>query len=229
MPFRTEPLINDEIYHIVNRGVASMVIFPDDRHYQRALETTLYYQNKKISLRYSYFSRLTTSEKKELLSKLEKLNQPQVEIICYCLMPTHVHFLLKQVVDNGVTNFMRKFTSSYSHYFNIKNKRFGPLFQGRFKAVRIESEQQLLHVSRYIHLNPYSSGLVKKIADLKNYFHSSLPEYLGLVKDNICQKDDVLSCFKKPGSYQDFIFGQADYQRELEILKHVMLENPEID
>ena len=144
-------------------------------------------------------------------------------------MPNHIHLLLKQVTDNGITDFMWKVSDSYTHYFNIKKSRKVPLFEGRFKSVRIESEQQLLHVSRYIHLNPYSSGLVKKISELKDYAYSSLPEYFGLIKNGICQKDIVLSYFKKPGSYKDFIVGQADYQRELEILKHVILENPEAD
>lgn len=227
MPGRPEPLVTGEFYHIVNRGVASMPIFLDNRHYQRCLDTILYYQHQRLPLRYSYFTRLTLSEKSEVLSKLS--SEFFIELICYCLMPNHIHFLLKQITDSGISDFMRKFSNSYTRYFNVKNKRIGPIFQGRFKSVRIESEQQLLHVSRYIHLNPYSSGVVKKISDLKDYSFSSLPEYCGLTKNEICQKDDVLSYFKKPGSYEDFIVGQADYQRERAILKHVMLENPEVD
>lgn len=229
MPQRIEPLITDEIYHIVNRGVASMPIFIDDRQYQHFLETVLYYQNRNSPLRYSYFSRLPQEDKTKTLLKLDQTKEYFVDIIGYCLMPNHIHFLLKQLVDGGITHFMRKLSDSYTHYFNIMHSRKGPLFQGRFKSVRIETEQQLLHVSRYIHLNPYSSGIVKTIAGLRQYPYSSLSEYLGLTKSEICQKDIVLSYFRKLGSYEDFISCQADYQRELEILKHVMLENPEVD
>ena len=129
------------------------------------------------------------------------------------------------VTENGISSFMLKFSDSYTRYFNTKNKRIGPIFQGRFKSVRVESEQQLLHVSRYIHLNPYSSGIVKTVADLKKYYYSSLPEYLGLTKNEICQKEIVTGYFQKPGSYQEFVFEQADYQRELAMIKHLLLEN----
>ena len=224
MPIREDPLVDGEIYHIINKGVASMSIFIDDRHYQRFLETALYYQHKNPPLRYSYFERLAQADKADALLKLSQAKK-FVDIICFCLMPNHFHFLLKQVADNGISEFMRKFSESYTHYFNVKHSRKGPLFQGRFKSVRIESEQQLLHVSRYIHLNPYSSGIVKTVADLKKYYYSSLPEYLGLTKNEICQKEIVTGYFQKPGSYQEFVFEQADYQRELALIKHLLLEN----
>lgn len=229
MPIRNDPLVAGEIYHIVNRGVASMSIFINDRHYQRALETIFYYQHKNPPLRYSYFFRQTQSAKTESSLKLNADKEYSVEIISYCLMPNHIHLLLKQTTDNGISEFMRKFSDSYTRYFNVKNKRIGPIFQGPFKSVRIETEQQLLHVSRYVHLNPYSSGLVKSINDLKQYPYSSLPEYLGKTNYSYCQKDTILNYFKKTNSYREFIFEQADYQRELAMIKHLLLENPELE
>lgn len=227
MPLRPEPLVAGEIYHIFNRGVASMEIFKDDRHFQRFLETALYYQHHKLPLRYSYFARLAQSAKTDALAKLSK--EYFVEIISYCLMPNHFHFLLKQITDNGISDFMMKFCDSYTRYFNTKNNRVGPILQGRFKSVRIETEQQLLHVSRYIHLNPYSSGIVKHLEDLPHYQYSSLPEYLGLIKNPFCQKEMVLSYFKNLNSYKEFVFEQADYQRELALIKHLLLENLDYD
>ncbi|MFH0943350.1 MAG: transposase [Candidatus Beckwithbacteria bacterium] len=224
MPGRETPLITGEIYHIINRGVTAQTIFSCQRHYQRALEIMLYYQNQNPHLRYSYFSALTFSAKTEKLNQLRKNNELLVEIFAYCFMPNHFHFLLKQLVDNGISNFLSKFSNSYTRYFNTKHNRIGPLFQGKFKSVRIESEQQLLHVSRYIHLNPYSSGVIKSKHDLYQYQYSSLPEYLSLTKKSFCQKDIILNYFKKSGTYQNFIFDQADYQRELEVIKHLVLE-----
>lgn len=229
MPIRNDPLVAGEIYHIVNRGVASMPIFISDRHYQRALETISYYQHKNPPLRYSYFSRQIQSAKTESILKLNEDKEYFVEIICYCLMPNHIHFLLKQITDNGISEFMGKFSNSYTRYFNVKHKRIGPIFQGPFKSVRVETEQQLLHVSRYIHLNPYSSGIIKSIKDLQQYSYSSLSEYLGKTNYSYCQKDIILDYFKKSGSYLDFIYGHAESQKELARIKHLLLENLETD
>lgn len=229
MPVRNDPLVAGEIYHIVNRGVASMPIFINYRHYQRALETISYYQHKNSPLRYSYFSRQIQSAKTESILKRNEDKEYSVEIICYCLMPNHIHFLLKQLTDNGISEFMGKFSNSYTRYFNVKNKRIGPIFQGPFKSVRVETEQQLLHVSRYIHLNPYSSGIIKSIKEIQQYPYSSLSEYLGKTNYSYCQKEIVLNYFKKPGSYLDFIYGHAESQRELAKIKHLLLENLETD
>ena len=139
-------------------------------------------------------------------------------------MPNHFHLLLEQSVDNGISNFMSKFANSYTRYFNTKNKRIGPIFQGKFKSVLVETESQLLHLSRYIHLNPYSAGLAENINQLDKYQYSSLPEYLHLTNTNYCQKDIVLSYFKQKNSYRNFVYDHADHQRNLQNIKKVMLD-----
>lgn len=224
MPGRETPLVTGEIYHIVNRGVAAMNIFRSDRHYRHALETALYYQNQRPPLRYSYFSALSYSEKAEKLKKIKSRNDFLVEILCYCLMPNHFHFLLKQLVDNGISNYLSKFSNSFTRYFNTKHNRIGPLFQGKFKSVHVDNEQQLLYLSRYIHLNPYSSGIVKHLKDLPDYQYSSLLEYLGLNNNQHCNKEMILGYFRSKNSYKDFVFEQAYAQRELDIIKHSTLE-----
>lgn len=224
MPGRETPLVTGGIYHIVNRGVASQQIFSCQRHYQRTLEIILYYQNRKPPLRYSYFSSLPQSLRAEKLSQLNKQKDFLVEILAYCLMPNHFHFLLKQSVDNGISNYLSKFSNSYTRYFNSKHNRVGPLLQGKFKSVQIASEEQLLHLSRYIHLNPYSSGIVKHLKDLNQYPYSSLPEYLGLNDNHFCSKDMILSYFKSKNSYQNFVFNQAYAQKDLDIIKRHTLE-----
>jgi putative transposase len=221
MPGRKTPLITDSIYHIFNRGVASMPIFLDERHYWRCLDTLLYYQEESPKIRFSYFSR------QQFLDKDKKPNKPKqhlVKIISYCFMPNHFHLLLEQSVDNGISNFMSKFANSYTRYFNTKNKRIGPIFQGKFKSVLVETESQLLHLSRYIHLNPYSAGLAENINQLDKYQYSSLPEYLHLTNTNYCQKDIVLSYFKQKNSYRNFVYDHADHQRNLQNIKKVMLD-----
>ncbi|MBN1262974.1 MAG: transposase [Candidatus Pacebacteria bacterium] len=163
-------------------------------------------------------------DKENLKKELRKKKDFLVEIVAYCLMPNHFHLLVKQAKDRGIRNFITKSCNSYSHYFSTKYKRKGPLFEGRFKAIRVETEEQLIHLSRYIHLNPYSSYLVKNFKKLAAYPFSSLPEYLNNIKDPICQKEIVLSYFSGFEDYKKFVFRQAEYQRELGKIKHLALE-----
>lgn len=93
-------------------------------------------------------------------------------------MPNHFHLLLKQTKENGISKLVANFQNSYTRYFNLKNERVGPLFQGVFKALRVKTDEQLIHVSRYIHLNPYSSSVIKSFEELKRYPWSSVEEYL---------------------------------------------------
>lgn len=225
MPGRDIPLVTNEIYHVLNRGTASQPSFLEKRDYLRAQELMRYYQNKDLPFKYSLFNTFSKERKREILEKLKEAKDILVEIISYCFMPNHFHFLLKQKAENGISKFMGNFTNSYTRYFNAKNKRTGALFEGKFKAKRVETLEQLLHLSRYIHLNPYTSYVIKTFEDLKNYPYSSLPEFLGEeVEDEICQKEIILDNFENKEAYQKFIFDQADYQRRLEEIRHLVLE-----
>ena len=158
------------------------------------------------------------------MMSLKKKAMYLVSIISFVLMPNHFHFLLKQNVENGISLFLAQFQNSYTRYFNTKNRRQGHLLQGQFKAVRIEDDDQLLHVRRYIHLNPYVSYVVKDIKELEEYKYSSFPEYLNHEKNEICNKPIVLSHFPTIKQYKKFITDQADYQRELGQIKHLVME-----
>lgn len=224
MPGRKIPLITAQVYHVLNRGISLQPTFVSRKDYRRAIEVLRYYQNGKPPLRYSQFLTLTNERRKQILDGLSEKREFLVEIIAYCLMPNHFHFLIKQLKEVGISKFMSNFTNSYTRYFNVKNKRNGPLFEGKFKAIRIETDEQLLHLSRYIHLNPYSSYVVKTLKDLKNYAFSSFSEYLGNSEVNMCSKEIVLGQFINVESYKKFVFDQADYQRALEKIKHLALE-----
>ncbi|MBA7490358.1 hypothetical protein ES702_00896 [subsurface metagenome] len=225
MPGRKIPLVTNEIYHVFNKGVADSPIFKNKRDYQKALETFLYYQIKNIPIRYSKFRKLSIDQRKDLIKNVKEKHGYLVEIIAFCLMPNHFHFILKQKEEVGISKFISNFSNSYSRYFNIKQKRIGSLFQGRFKAVRVETDTQLLHLSRYIHLNPYTSYLVKNIRDLENYLYSSFLKYIGKNDLKICVKEIVINQFKNPIDYKEFVFDHADYQRNLERIKNLALES----
>lgn len=225
MPGRKFPLVTNQIYHVFNRGVAHQPTFIDKRDYLRAIDSMTYYQNAKPTLKYAKFLKLSIQEREKFWEKLKNDEDKIIEIICYCFMPNHFHFLVKQVVDGGISKFLSNFTNSYTRYFNTKNGREGPLFTGKFKLVRIETDEQLLHTSRYIHLNPYTSYVVKRVEDLGTYPYSSFPEYL---EENsisrLCSKDDVVSNFSKKNAYKNFVFYNSDYQRRLDEIRHLILE-----
>ena len=212
MPSRIIPFVNGQYYHVYNRGVEKRNIFETSRDYNRFLKTISYYQLEGPKPRLSKFF-------KYQLFKPD-LNKKIVDIICYCLMPNHFHFLLKQLRENGITEFTSKLSNSYTKYFNIKNDRVGPLLQGEFKSVIIQSDEQLIHISRYIHLNPLASYLTK---DLNFYKWSSYQEYI-LDSNGMCNREEILSFFKSPKSYKQFILDQSDYAKSLELIKHQSLE-----
>ena len=223
MPGRILPLVTSEFYHVYNRGIDSRPTFTDKKELLRAEESIKFYRFSSPPMRLSYFLSLGVDRRDQLYKELTKTSL-LIEIISYCLMPNHFHFLLRQENDKGIAKFMSNFQNSYTRYFNTKNQRDGPLFLDQFKATRIETEEQLLHLSRYIHLNPYSSFVVKTLSVLENYSWSSLPDFLGR-REGFCRKDLILSFFKKTEDYKNFVFDQADYQRKLESVKHLTFES----
>ena len=226
MPGREIPLVSGEFYHVLNRGTAAQPIFFNKRDYQHALETLFYNQNILLPTKFSKFLTFSITKKEELLTNLKNRKKIWCEINSFCLMPNHFHLLLQQKEKNGISKFIGNFTNSYTKYFNTKRERAGSIFQGKFKAIRIETDEQLLHVSRYIHLNPFSSFVVKSLKDLEKYPYSSLKEYLGNNKSSFCGKKIILEQFDNNLElYKKFVFDQADYQRSLEVVKHLSLED----
>lgn len=211
-----------EIYHVFNRGLDRRNIFTDKREFERAKRLIKFYRHIEIPARFSKVYQLHVEIRDEVLENLYNSNR-QVNILCYCLMPNHFHFLLQQNTEKGVSTFLANFTNAYTKYFNTKNERSGPLLGGTFKAVHIESDEQLLHVARYIHLNPIVSCVIKD-DQVANYLWSSHREYLSITDDEITQKDLVLQMFKSVEDYQSFIMDQAEYAKELEAIKHLTLE-----
>jgi len=223
MPARYVPLVQDYYYHIFNRGVNKRPIFKSKYEYGRFLLLLRFYNSLEYPTKFSKFIKLSVDQRKEIWNRLDK-EKTHTDILSYCLMPNHFHLLLKQNSKNGISKLLGNLQNSYARYFNIKNERIGHLFQGQFKAVKIDSEEQLLHVSRYIHLNPYSSAVVKDLNTLQKYEWSSLPEYLDKVPFSLCSKEDIIGNFRDKESYKKFVLDNADYQKELENIKHLTLE-----
>ncbi len=224
MPYRVTPLVTGEVYHVFNRSIARQPIFLTSKDFQRALDLTNYYNHLNPPIRFSHFNRLPILLKNKVWENLIKENQKLVDILAFCLMPNHIHFLIKEIKDNGITTFMRKFQNSYAKYINAKTERTGSLFQSMFKAVRILTDEQLVHVARYIHLNPITSYMVKNIEQLKVYPWSSFPLYLDKNYSGLINTEEILNSFKSRVELIKFTEDQISYQRELAKIKHLLFE-----
>lgn len=221
MPVRITPLVNGEYYHVLNRGVAQQLIFSDKRDYKQMLLGLSYYRFATPPVRLSLFKTLSLENRTYLWKELQNKNEKLVEIIAFALMPNHFHLLLRQEAENGISTYMRRLSNSYTRFFNTKSVRNGPIFQGAFKAVHISTDDQLLHVSRYIHLNPVVSYVIQE-KNMWSYSFTSLPEYLGY--PDITLPAPVLSQFFSKDEYKRFVSDQVELGKSLEQIKHIAIE-----
>jgi len=131
----------------------------------------------------------------------------EIQLLAFCLMPNHLHLLIKQKDKNTIKKFTQSLFTRYSMYFNKKYHRVGSLFQGKYKATNVINKDYLLDLTRYIHKNP-----LKYTSDLTDAY-SSYPAYLGLTNTDWVNKDLVLNYFNespfikfnKIKSYQEFV------------------------
>jgi len=219
---RIKPLVTGEVYHIFSRSIADYKIFNSDGDYLRITNLLQYYQIKEPPTRFSFFLKLPNVQRlgfqKYFLLIAENQNK-LVEIIAYCLMPNHLHLILKQLKDKGISLYMGKLLNSYSHYFNIKHQRKGPLWESKFKNVLVEDDDQLFHLTRYIHLNPVTSFLVERP---QQWRYSSYSEYISKNRDQRITCADFLEI--NPLEYKKFVEDQISYQRELARIKKLILD-----
>ena len=209
--------VNDHVYHIYNRGVAKQVIFHDNQDFNHFLSTLSFYIEKKPKTK---FSMIPPKERARILT--EKPKTPLVEILTYCLMPNHFHLAIKQLADGGITSFLKHSLNSYSRAYNTRYNRIGTIFQGRSSAVLVENDEQLLHLSRYQHLNPFVAKIVSKPSD---YVWSSYKvNYLDNKSCRVCHPDFILSLAGSPTRYQDFVEDYASYAQDLAYIKKVLID-----
>ena len=220
MSRRKVPLVNKGVYHICSKSIQGFKIFNSDNDSKRMLDLMRFYNTNQPVCKFSDFLEFASKAK-----KLEELvadhSMKLVRLIAYCIMPTHIHFILQQLEENGISMLMNTVLKAYSQYFNLRHNRKGPLWESRFKNVLVETDSQLLHLTRYIHLNPPTAHLVDRPEDWK---WSSYREYLGRIYKNqtICDFSDLVDI--SIPSYQKFVNDRIAYQRELGKIKHLILE-----
>lgn len=198
----------NSFYHVYNRGVEKRTIFEDEQDYKVFLK----YLKDALSSPPSKTTLLKTITFKGAtfkgITKQVKNFQKEIELIAYCLMPNHFHFLIKQHNKNSMKKFMTSLSTRYSMYFNKRHSRIGHLFQNNYKACLIKEDAYLLHLSRYIHLNPK-----REFNNIANAY-SSYGEYLGIRNTSWINTEPILDFFKnksnqiinsKHQTYQDFV------------------------
>jgi len=230
---RKSPFINDQIYHIYNRGVEKRDIFMNDSDYSRFVYNLFEFNDITPAQNHTCKNHSFSFSEVEL-RRIEERN-PFIEILAFCLMPNHYHLLIKQKVDGGIVKFMQKLGTGYTNYFNTKYERVGALFQGKFKAVLIENDAQLLHIPYYIHCNPLDLKYPKwkerglknpkgALEFLGNYRWSSFKDYIG--DENfpfVIEKDFLMSSFGNARQYKKMMLDWLG-ETELDEITDILLE-----
>ncbi|MBI4067153.1 transposase [Candidatus Gottesmanbacteria bacterium] len=214
MPRRRVIFAAGEFYHIYNRSTNKAPIFRGKRECDIFLDAVRFYLQPKPPTKFSIYRKSRQSFKLDL-------DQNIVTIVNYCVMPSHFHFTLRQERDRGIQQFIQRLSNSFAHYFSVKYKKRGHIFEDKFKAVHVETQEQLVHLSRYIHLNPVTSYIEERPED---YFYSSYNIYTGKIKSDIVDPRPVMENFNTVESYKNFVLSRKDYQRSLEQIKHLIFE-----
>ena len=158
------------LHHIIIRGIEKRKIFEDDK------------------------------DRNQFIKRLgDILTETETPIYAWALMPNHVHLLLKTGLT-PVATIMSRLLTGYAGYFNRRHRRYGHLFQNRYKSILCQEEPYFRELVRYIHLNPIRAKLVKEIKALDKYPYSGHSAVLGRVKRDWQQADYVLGFFGKTKS-----------------------------
>jgi putative transposase len=169
-------------YHVYNRGCNREDIFANERNYVFLLRRMKAY-----------------------------LCDYALSLIAYCLMPNHYHFLMRPDEDNVLSRFIQRLFNSYTQSFNRQQGRSGTLFEGRAKSVLVETDEYIVHLCRYIHLNPVSAGLVQRPGDWK---YSNYLEWVEQRDGPLVDRDFVRQYFSSADDYEDFVMGELALETE---------------
>lgn len=239
MVYRKFSFVNEEVVHTFSRGVDKRDIFLDKFDVERFFFSMLIFNSVEPSRSiYEKSFELELMQESKLGCQTPKLNKlidfynnnsknHLVEFVAYCLNPNHFHFVLIQKVDGGISEFMKRM-GGYTSYFNEKYKRTGGLYGGRFKAVQVENNTQLLHLSAYVNLNNQlgcqTPKLVNKLSKSSwgEYVEESTEENINIDKrqgnknskilkeKGICAKDIVLKQFGSKENYKIFALSSLE-------------------
>ena len=192
---RVKVYISDVYYHIYNRGWNRSEIFLDEDDYT-------YFESLLVR-------HISTEVRKDRKGREYRWLRPAIQLNAYCLMPNHFHMLVYQTDESGISQLMSSVLTAYTMYFNKKYKRRGSLFESTYKAVLIADDVQLMHITRYIHLNH---------AGYRTWPHSSYDDYLSNARDWV-DPTQILALFGSKQRYKEFVDDYEELQRERDRIK----------
>lgn len=222
-----------EIYHTLNRGVDKRKIFIDNKDYFRFIHDLFEFNNQDwVNSTFYIFNKSNDIASRNIKRKPRKL---LVDVLAFCLMPNHYHLLLRSLTENGISRFMKKMNMGYAKYFNIKYKRKGSLFEGRYKSILIKNESHFIHIPFYIHCNPLDlitpEWRERRMEDcnkaedfLRSYRWSSNLDYCGEKNfPSVTNRNFLLEYFGGEGGYK---ISLQNWLKELnmENFKDIVLE-----
>lgn len=199
---RPHDFANENYYHIYNRGVDRREIFLDDHDRQRFLQSLMVLNN-------------ACRPANTRMTQQYSPRTPYMHLAAYCLMPNHFHLVLRQSVDAGISACMQRWLNSYTKYFNARHSRKGRLFESVYQSVPIDNDAQLLHATRYVHLNPLSiiepgwkehgiGAPGTALAYIRNYPWSSYSHYIRRTRNEYVSDTTICDDYG-PGEYQQFV------------------------
>jgi len=237
MPIKRPQLINNQIYHIVLKTIEGLKLFRDERDYLRMIHDLFEFNDEDPVPSNFRVSQKLILTRKLLVSSKRKKRKMVVEILAFCLMPNHIHLLVRQLREGGISKLMRKIGAGYGLYYNQKYGRSGRIFGGRYKIVLIENNEQLKTVFVYIHTNPiaiiFPNWKEKGIKNLEEaikfleekYRWSSYPDYLD--KQNfpsLTNREFLTKVMEGIEGCREFVNGWLKFKKKLADWEKVMLE-----
>ena len=173
MPRRNVKFACGHYYHIYNRGAGRHNLFIEKDNYLYVLRKTKEY-----------------------------IDEFCLAVIAYCLMPNHYHFLIRQDGEIGAGELVKRVFGGYSRAVNKRYDWSGTLFEGRYKARHVDSDNYLRQLCRYIHANPVKDGLVHSVQD---WPYSNYLEWVGVRDGTLVDHAFVAEMFESAGMYEEFV------------------------
>lgn len=243
MAQRKVQFINGEIYHIVIKAIEGFSLFRDKKDYLRMIHDLFEFNDNNPAsscFRTKYYRNKINVTKQDLVTLLEMMERKQkrkvlVEILAFCLMPNHVHLLVKQLKEGGISKLMQKL-GGYALYYNKKYERKGHLFQNKFQAVHIQNNEQLKTAFVYIHTNPVTiifpkwkekgiKNAKKAINFVENYRWSSYPDYLRKKNfPSLTSREFLLKIMGGIEECRNFVNAWLKFKQELVDLNYIAIE-----
>jgi len=215
-------------YHVYNRGNAKETIFQDNADY------LLFLSRLKENLFPSAdYEAGNPRRRKHGTARSRRIQTPpnSFSLGCYCLMPNHFHFLIKQCTELPIGRLISKIGTGYSKCFNQKYERVGNVFQDAFKAISVEKNDYLTWLSVYIHANPVVAGLVKHPAD---WPWSSYKEFIfalnmrGILGSpavlGLCETEIITNQFTTAAEYEKLVLESAELIREKKEMESLWID-----